>query len=157
MRALAGGILMPSYACTLDCVPIPVTPDYARILFDRLAPAIDYIHLCGWFHGDIKPSNTFIGADGQLWLGDYGSSAQYSTAYAEFCGGTPRYQCRDCLAVEAKLHRFDKIGLIISILEKIGAIYSGADLSKKDCYSYDDIVTKATALDRTMAAWLDEQ
>ena len=41
-RILTGGILMPSYACTLNSIPIPISKDYALVIFDRLAPAIDY-------------------------------------------------------------------------------------------------------------------
>ena len=157
-RILTGGILMPSYACTLNSIPEPISKDYALVIFDRLAPAIDYIHSHRWFHGDIKPSNIFIGADGQLWLGDYGSSAQHNAVLTTFHGGTTRYQCSDCLAEVGTLLRFDKLGLIISILEKFKVIYSGADLSEIDCcYSYAHIKETAAALDERIEAWLEDE
>ena len=156
-RVLTGGILMPSYACTLDSIPVPISKDYALAIFDRLAPAIDHIHLHRWFHGDIKPSNIFIGTDGQLWLGDYGSSAQYDAVLTSFHGGTTRYQCSDCLAKAGTLLRFDKLGLIISILEKSNVIYWGADKDKKDCYSYSHIKETVAALDERIKAWLEDE
>ena len=145
---------MPSYACTLESIPVPISKDYALGIFDRLAPAIDYIHSHRWFHGDIKPSNIFIGADGQLWLGDYGSSAQYDAVLTSFHGGTTRYQCSDCLVEAGTLLRFDKLGLIISILEKSNVIYRGADINKNDRYSYAHIKETVAALDERIEASL---
>ena len=44
------GIIIPSYACTLQEIPKPISEVYALKLLKRLAPAIDFIHDNGWLH-----------------------------------------------------------------------------------------------------------
>ena len=144
-KRLHAGILMPPFPCTFSSVPIPISLKYTIDTFDRLAPAIDYMHSNFWLHGDIKPSNIFISADGLLWIGDYGSSVRHSEISGRFFGGTPRYQCADFNA-DANPHLFDKFGLIISLLEKLGIIYTGKDSRKIDGYSTAEVVAAVGTL-----------
>lgn len=115
------GIIMPSYACTLKEIPQKISEDYAIQLLDRLAPAIKYIHDNNWLHGDVKPSNIFIDSLGLSWLGDYGSSKPYEKLNQYYGGGTPEYQCEG-VEFQAQPRLFDNLGLIISLLDKLGVI-----------------------------------
>ena len=70
-------------------------------------------------HGDAKPSNVLISSDGNVWLGDYGSAVR-ATGLGDFLGGTPRYQCAEVTV--ADLGRFDRVGLVLTLLHLHGAI-----------------------------------
>jgi hypothetical protein len=113
------GIIMPSYSCSLEEIPRPISEDYAVTLLNRLAPAIDFIHVKKWLHGDIKPSNIFIDSLGKSWLGDYGSSKPYEALHLYYGGGTIEYQCEGVdFQSHPRLH--DNLGLVISLLDKLG-------------------------------------
>lgn len=116
------GILMPIYATTLNEIPLPVSNEYALMVFSRLSKALSFLHNKNWLHGDIKPSNIFIDHLGATWIGDYGSSVEHRNI-KEFTGGTPAYQCTDIQAID-NLYLFDKVGLVITLLEKLDYIGS---------------------------------
>lgn len=109
------GILMPSYICTLASVPPPPSSQYVIQQGQRLCDAIKFMHQKGWLHGDVKPSNIFIGADGNCWLGDYGSSVPYLDIRSRYTGGTPKYQCEEVCSSTSPL-KFDMMGLVLSFL-----------------------------------------
>lgn len=128
------GIIMPSYACTLHEIPKPISNEYALKLLNRLAPAISFIHDKKWLHGDVKSSNIFIDSAGLAWLGDYGSSQPYSKVKF-YAGGTPPYQCQDVsYATHSRL--FDNLGLVISVLDKLGVL----DIVHNESRSLADVV-----------------
>ena len=113
------GILMPIYACTLSNVPKPISTEYALTQGMRLRKVIDYIHSQGWIHGDIKPGNIFLSADGNAWLGDYGSAIKRDDTN-NFTGGTPKYQCHELIPLNAENSlKFDYVGLLLSLLDRL--------------------------------------
>lgn len=120
-KIFGAGILMPHYTCTFATYPIPISIKFAKAVFLQLSPAINFIHSKQWMHGDIKPSNIFITAEGSAKLGDYGSSVTFCKIMSNFCGGTLQYQCEGYQTLLDPV-LFDKFGLIISILEKLGLI-----------------------------------
>ena len=119
-RSLRAGILMPNYSYTLHDIPKPIHIEVATELFNRLSRAIDFLHDREWLHGDVKSANIFCKDDGHAYLGDYGSSVRYKNLLS-FTGGTPRYQCADVDHNEDP-RRFDRVGLLLSLLEKLGTI-----------------------------------
>ena len=119
-RSLRAGILMPNYSYTLHDIPKPISILIATELFNRLSRAIDFLHDRKWLHGDVKSANIFCKDDGHAYLGDYGSSVRYDDL-RHFTGGTPRYQCADVNFIEDP-RRFDRMGLLLSLLEKLGKI-----------------------------------
>jgi serine/threonine protein kinase len=131
-------ILMPIYACSLEEIPPPISVEYALLIFVRLSEAILFLIDKCWLHGDIKPSNIFIDHLGVTWVGDYGSSVKYENV-REFTGGTPAYQCPD-IGVVNNLHQFDKVGLVISLLEKLMLI-PPRGLSEAVVMNYDTLLS----------------
>jgi serine/threonine protein kinase len=129
-------ILMPIYACSLQDIPPPISAEYALLIFVRLSEVISFLIDKCWLHGDIKPSNIFIDHLGVTWVGDYGSSVKYENV-REFTGGTPAYQCLD-IGVVDNLHQFDKVGLVISLLEKLMLIPSRG-LLQSVAMNYNDM------------------
>lgn len=113
------GIFMPLYGCTLETLP-SLTADDALEIVTRMSATLDFLHDCNWLHGDVKPSNIFIDHVGKAWLGDYGSSVQFSSVES-FTGGTPAFQCVDVSYITSP-ERFDRTGLAISLLCKLGVL-----------------------------------
>ena len=125
MTHVRAGVLMPQYACTLANMPVPVDETYGLHVFDRIFAALEFLHEHAWMHGDVKPSNIFIDAVGRSWLGDYGSSQPFDKVVSQYTGGTPAYQCdeaRTQLLSGGSPIWFDKIGLAISILCRLGLV-----------------------------------
>jgi hypothetical protein len=115
------GILMPCYPYTLSDIPKGIPCSYAIEIFRCIILAVDFIHDREWFHGDIKSANIFCTDRGSPRLGDYGSSVDYSNRRFSLPGGTPRYQCVDISYIESP-RLFDGVGLVLSLLEKLGRI-----------------------------------
>lgn len=123
---LRGGLLMPWYACTLaQLVPparlageprrVPPWPLIEAVL-GTMKRALEFLHDAGWVHGDVKPSNVFMDADGGVHLGDYGSSICMAELWLRYGGGTPAYQCHD-VNYAADPRRLDRVGLVLTVLE----------------------------------------
>lgn len=62
---------------------------------DSVGSALEYAHSQGVLHRDIKPSNVLLGANGMLYLADFGlariAQAEASTLSSESILGTPHY------------------------------------------------------------------
>ena len=117
--ALREGVLMPRYACTLSNIPPPMEAAWAVRVLSRMSSSLHAVHLAGWVHGDVKPSNIFIDFEGNAWLGDYGSSCRVSEL-SEYTGGTPMFQCAD---VDVTDHEhFDNVCLAVTVLSAIGKL-----------------------------------
>ena len=125
-KTLSYGLLMPFYAATLGDLPPPVDSEFASLVFSRIIRSISFMEEVGWVHGDVKPSNILISSDGNVWLGDYGSAVR-ATDLGDFLGGTPRYQCAEVTV--ADLGRFDRVGLVLTLLHLHGAISPVNNLS----------------------------
>lgn len=125
-----GGLLLPHFPCTLSQVPGSVTAVSALDVIRQISPVLDFIHARGWWHGDVKPSNVFMDAAGDLFLGDYGTSVKYAVgapATARFDGGnagTPAFQCASMQPGDPAFSPllFDRTSLAISVLIVVGAL-----------------------------------
>ena len=119
-RHFRQGVLMPLYACSLSAVPVPAeAPAVARIL-SRVASALSAVHAARWMHGDVKPGNILLDAQGDAWLGDYGCSCPFDEL-GGFTGGTPAFQMEVVDASRPEL--FDRVGLAVSMLNLLGLLH----------------------------------
>jgi len=133
------GLLMPCYSHSFNDIPKPISIAYALEVFDRVICAIDFVHEKQWMHGDVKSGNIFCDYQGLPWLGDYGSSVCYQSISKDFTGGTPIFQCVDVSPHDSpKL--FDGIGLVISLLEKLGV------LKLRNDQTFDEVLLAIDAL-----------
>ncbi|MEU6394640.1 serine/threonine-protein kinase [Streptomyces sp. NPDC046939] len=56
-------------------------PDAVRIL-RGVAAGLAHMHGAGWVHGDLKPANVLLGADGGVWLADFGLATELEGTHA---------------------------------------------------------------------------
>lgn len=54
-----------------------------RVMRD-VAQALSHVHTHRVIHGDLKPENIFLGADGHAYLGDYGHAILSPPVHADF-------------------------------------------------------------------------
>ena len=50
----------------------PLAPDHAADVAEQLGAALDAIHRAGYVHRDVKPQNVMVGANGHVYLSDFG-------------------------------------------------------------------------------------
>jgi serine/threonine protein kinase len=66
-------------------------PDAARIIIEVCA-GLAHLHAAGWVHGDLKPGNVLLMADGSVRLADFGLAAEIDGTHAYLPpGGTADY------------------------------------------------------------------
>lgn len=56
-------------------------PDAVRVL-RGVAVGLAHMHGAGWVHGDLKPDNVLLGADGEVWLADFGLATELDGTHA---------------------------------------------------------------------------
>ncbi|MEU6378839.1 serine/threonine-protein kinase [Streptomyces sp. NPDC046909] len=56
-------------------------PDAVRVL-RGVAAGLAHMHGAGWVHGDLKPANVLLGADGEVWLADFGLATELEGTHA---------------------------------------------------------------------------
>ncbi|WP_329596776.1 serine/threonine-protein kinase [Streptomyces pseudovenezuelae] len=56
-------------------------PDALRVL-RGVAAGLAHMHGAGWVHGDLKPANVLLGADGAVWLADFGLATELEGTHA---------------------------------------------------------------------------
>jgi serine/threonine-protein kinase len=72
-----------------------LSPERATRIVEQMASALDYAHLQGFVHRDVKPANIFVGKDDRATLTDFGiAKAAFETQHLTRTGmliGTPEY------------------------------------------------------------------
>ncbi|WP_309094285.1 serine/threonine-protein kinase [Streptomyces sp.] len=66
----------------LDAAVTGAPIDGAARVLRGVAAGLAHMHAAGWVHGDLKPANVLLGADGQVWLADFGLAAELDGTHA---------------------------------------------------------------------------
>jgi serine/threonine protein kinase len=65
-----------------------------------LLAAVEGLRGGGWHHGDIKPANILVAADGEIWLGDFNIACRLNDEGRAFgFGGTPMFMAPEVKAL----------------------------------------------------------
>ncbi|GAB3276327.1 serine/threonine-protein kinase [Kineosporia babensis] len=91
-------------------------PDAPRVL-EQLAQALAYLHGSGWMHGDLKPDNVLLMADGSVRVSDFGLSTQIDGTH----GYLPPVGSPDYLAPERRSAQLTDNGLKVRLSADIWA------------------------------------
>ena len=79
-------LVMPRLPSCLDALP-PLSEAHARLLWEHMRSALEFVHARGFAHCDIKPSNICVQVPVAFVLIDLGSTA----AFGERTASTPAY------------------------------------------------------------------
>ncbi|MGW6979114.1 serine/threonine-protein kinase [Streptomyces sp. NPDC054932] len=94
-------LVLEEAAGSLDTLLADGVPPAGPALLAQVCEGLDQLHRAGWVHGDLKPGNVLLMADGSARLGDFNMAAEldgthaYSPAFA-----TPDYTPPDLLWAE---------------------------------------------------------
>lgn len=91
-------------------------PDADRIL-RSVAAGLAHMHGAGWVHGDLKPANILLSADGDVWLADFGVAAELEGTHAHM----PPLGTLDHLPPEWWSQRTDSRGTVVRTTADIWA------------------------------------
>ncbi|MFG1810135.1 protein kinase [Streptomyces sp. NPDC049040] len=66
----------------LDTVAAGRPPARAERILRGAAAGLAHLHRQGWVHGDLKPANILLGPRGEVWLADFGLTAELDGTHA---------------------------------------------------------------------------
>lgn len=75
----------------------PIDLDYLRIVLAGGLSALDFLHSRGVIHGDIKPSNLLVDAQGRVKLGDFGLARRAANEEGSLLKGTTKYMAPELI------------------------------------------------------------
>lgn len=83
----------------------PIDLDYLRVVLVQSLSALNFLHVNGIIHGDVKPSNLLVDAQNRVKLGDFGLARRASSEQGSLLKGTTKY-----MAPELVSNQFGPIG-----------------------------------------------
>ncbi|MFJ9517896.1 serine/threonine-protein kinase [Kitasatospora sp. NPDC101801] len=87
--------------------PAPGLPETGRLLI-QIAEALAHLHESGWVHGDLKPANILLMADGTARLADFGLAARIEGTH----GYAPPLGSPDYLPPERRTEQLSERGVM---------------------------------------------
>lgn len=76
----------------------PIDLDFLRRVLVGCLGALEFLHRNGVIHGDIKPSNMLVDAQGRVKLGDFGLARRASNEEGSLLKGTTKYMAPELLS-----------------------------------------------------------
>lgn len=83
----------------------PIDLDYLRAVLLQSLSALNFLHVNGIIHGDVKPSNLLVDPQNRVKLGDFGLARRASSEQGSLLKGTTKY-----MAPELVSNQFGPIG-----------------------------------------------
>jgi serine/threonine protein kinase len=87
----------------LDTAPTPADPDGVLV---QICEGLTQLHYAGWIHGDLKPANILVMADGSVRLADFNTAAELKGTHAY----APPFTSRDYTPPEQLWPEMDERG-----------------------------------------------
>ena len=109
----------------------------------QAADLVTRLHRALLLHGDIKPANIIVGADGRATLVDLGLAAHWQEGGAKPEGLTPRYAAPELFCGEPLTPRAEVFALGASVDEVLRL--EGAALAEEERAAVGEVVARATA------------
>ena len=72
--------------------------DFLRIVLTSCLSALQFLHSKGVIHGDVKPSNILVDAQGRVKLGDFGLARRASDEGGSLLKGTTKYMAPELIS-----------------------------------------------------------
>ncbi|MFZ5829361.1 MAG: protein kinase domain-containing protein [Planctomycetota bacterium] len=76
----------------------PVDLDFLRLSMAGMLQGLQFLHTNGVIHGDVKPTNMLVDAQGHVKLGDFGLARRASTEGGSLLKGTTKYMAPELLS-----------------------------------------------------------
>jgi hypothetical protein len=124
----------------------------------EVASALAYAHACGVRHGDVKPANLLVSADGRVRLADFGLAGALESGAGEAAGGgTARYLAPEVRAGGAATAAADQYALGVTLRELCPAAPDrelAAVVGKATAARPEERYANVEALARDLRRWL---